>query len=156
LVAAIELREVYWDIRRGLMQDYANQIAQMFVGWQIGIIDLPRLATIGRGCIRIDLLSGASSVDGRPCEPFSITDAVRRWLDDAIIRDELNPAQVQQVSISCMFDVAESQSVDTVERTVNLDCTVELTAESGSWSGSSRKSERWHKSDTGPWLIVDV
>jgi hypothetical protein len=76
------------------MQDYANQISQMFVGYQIDIADLPRLVSIGRGRIEIDLLDGSTMIDGTASEPFGIADAIHGWLDEATFRDQLDAGYV--------------------------------------------------------------
>ena len=56
------------------MQDYANQIAQMFVGYQITLVDIPRLVMIGRGRIEVDLFSGVTTIDNETASPFSISE----------------------------------------------------------------------------------
>jgi hypothetical protein len=137
------------------MQDYANQIAQMFVGWQITIIDLPRLAELGSGHIEINLLSGTTRLNGVPSDPFTIADVVRQWLEDAIERDSLPAGYVQGVSIGCDFDVGESSEDWGTRRTLVLLSSVVVDTENGSWTGESRKSETWEKVGEAPWLVYD-
>ena len=138
------------------MRDCANQIAQMFVGWQITIIDLPRLLEIGSGKIVINLLTGVSSIDGALCEPFTIADVVHGWLDDARDRDSLPAEFIHRVFISCDFDVSEGPTPQGAERHVRIYSPVVGDAENGEWSGSSRKSELWEKVGTAPWEVMDV
>jgi hypothetical protein len=52
------------------MQDYANQIAQMFVGYQLTIIDLPRFVEARRGRLEVDLLTDSTILDDQPASPF--------------------------------------------------------------------------------------
>ncbi len=138
------------------MQDYANQIAQMFVGWQITIIDLPRLTDVGIGQISLDLLSGDTQLDGRPCEPFNIGNVVRAWLDDAIERDSLTSGYVEGVQITCDFEVNDSVEDWGTRRTLALLSSVVVEANQQSWTGTSRKSEVWEKLGEAPWLIHDA
>lgn len=142
-------------MRRGLMQDYANQIAQMFVGWQITISDMPRLVAKGRGRIEVDLLGQTTKLDGEPTSPFSVSDAVRHWYESAIVRDDLGETFVQQIYVICDFDIAESRQGTDTERHVTLDCNVAIEAENGSWNGSSRKSEVWRRTGDLPWMVRD-
>jgi len=135
------------------MQDYANQISQMFVGWQIEIADLPRLVSIGRGRIEIDLLDGSTTIDGTPSEPFDIAPTIRGWLDEAKVRDQLDAGYVLRVNIACDFDVVDSQNGADSRRELLLDCTVVVDAQSGSWTGNSRKAEIWRRSGSGSWIV---
>jgi len=138
------------------MQDYANQIAQMFVGWQITIADLPRLVEIGRGRIEVDLFADSSAIDQKPCEPFAISAAVREWLNEAIERDSLADGYVRAVLITCDFDLTEGSTADGAVRHVRLDCVVDVEAETGVWSGSSKKAELWSRVGSAPWLVTDL
>jgi hypothetical protein len=72
------------------MQHYSNQIAQMFIGYQLTLVDLPRLIDIGRGCIRVELPSAMTQLNGSLDENFTITATVQSGLDEAIVRDGLN------------------------------------------------------------------
>ena len=83
------------SMRKGLMQDYANPIAQMFVGYQITLVDIPRLVTIGRGQIEVDLFSGVTTIDNKSTSPFSISEAVTSWYKDAVLRDVLDEAFIR-------------------------------------------------------------
>lgn len=138
------------------MQDYANQLAQIFVGYQITIVDLPRLVEIGRGRIEVDLLADSSTIDRKPCEPFAITAAVRRWLNDACERDSLPDAYIRSVLITCDFDIADTPTANGAERRLRLDCFVDVDPETGIWSGSSKKAELWVKAGSTPWRVSDM
>jgi hypothetical protein len=137
------------------MQDYANQIAQMFIGWQITLVDMPLLVARGQGQIQVDLLGPMTKLDGEPISPLAISNAVRTWYEDAIVRDDLGETFVRQIKIVCDFDIAESrQGLDT-ERHVAFDCKVAIEAENGSWNGTSRKAELWRRSGDQPWIVRD-
>ena len=144
-------------MRKGLMQDYANQIAQMFVGYQITLVDIPRLVTIGRGQIEVDLFSGVTTIDNKSTSPFSISEAVTSWYKDAVLRDVLDEAFIRNVRIVCDFDINESVIDTESECKVTLKCQVTVEAANGTWIGASDTSERWRKSDEGSfWLITDI
>lgn len=142
-------------MRRGLMQDYANQIAQMFVGWQIGIADLPRLTAIGRGQLEVGLLDESTYLNGAVAAPFQITDAVKSWYFDALTRDDVAQDFVRQIRIRCDFDIAQSEGDGPSRRHVQLDCTVELDAENGNWIGRKVKNEKGERWGDGPWMLWD-
>ncbi len=148
--------EVYWSVRRGLMQDYANQIAQMFIGWQITVVDMPRLVAKGQGRLEVDLFGRTTRLDGEPTSPLSVSEAVHGWYENAIVRDGLGETFVRQIHITCAFDIAESEHNLDSERHVKFDCNVTIEAENGSWTGTSRKSEVWRRSGDQPWIVRDT
>jgi hypothetical protein len=138
-------------MRKGLMQDYANQIAQMFVGYQIDLVDKFRLASIGQGRIVVDLLDGSTTINDAPSPPLSISGAVRDWYSEALVRDGLEEAFVSHIGILCDFAVTDSSPEAKTERTVKLDCQVTLDAQDGVWTGIGTRSERWRQSHEGPF-----
>lgn len=138
------------------MQDYANQIAQMFVGWQISIGDLPRLTDVGSGRLEIGLLEERTHLNGALAPPFQITRAVRSWYFDALVRDQLPENFVRQIDINCDFQITQSGDDRHSQRHVRLDCTVNLEAENGTWTGRKSKNEKGERWGEGPWMLWDV
>ncbi len=143
-------------MRKGLMQDYANQIAQMFVGYQIDFLDLPRLTAVGTGHLQVELLEDTSYLNGEAVAPFQITEAVRSWYLDALARDRLSADFVRAIGIDCAFDIAKSETEGRSMRLVRLDCTVELVAENGIWTGRSLKDEKGELQEDGSWFLWDA
>ena len=127
----------------------------MFVGWQITLSDLPRLVAKGRGRVEVDLLGQTTRLDGEPTSPLSVSDAVRAWYEDAIVRDDLAETFVRQILIVCDFDISESRHGLDTERHVTFDCNVAIEAENGSWRGASRKAEVWRRTGELPWMVRD-
>jgi hypothetical protein len=138
------------------MQDYANQIAQMFVGWQIGIADLPRLTSIRTGQLDVGLFDESTNLNGTAAAPFQITEAVKSWYFDALTRDQVPDDFVQQISIRCDFEITQSEDDGHSQRQVRLDCTVELDAQNGHWIGRKSKNEKGERWGDGPWMLWDV
>ncbi len=144
-------------MRKGLMKDYANQIDQMFVGWQINIADLPRLADIGSGRIEIGLLEDTTHLNGNVVPPFQITQAVRDWYFDAVRRDCLSDNFIRQIDIRSVFETTQIDEHTHLQRHVRLDSTVELKDGNGDWTGHHTKNEvgdLW--GEGGPWLVSDA
>ena len=134
------------------MQDYANQIAQMFVGYQIEPVDMSRLTSIGRGRIVVDLLDGSTTINDAPSPPLSISGVVHDWYSEALVRDDLEKAFVSHIGILCDFAVTDSSPEAKTEGTVRLNCQVTLDAQDGVWAGISTRSERWRETGEGPFV----
>jgi hypothetical protein len=138
------------------MQDYANQIAQMFVGYQIDFVDLPRLTAVGKGRLEVDLNQDATHLNGEAVAPFQITEAVRGWYVDALARDHLSRDFVKSIEIDCAFEITQSESDGRIRRHVQLDCSVKLEAENGTWTGRKRRNEEGKRQGGGPWMLQEA
>lgn len=137
------------------MQDYANQIAQMFVGYQMTIIDLPRFVEARRGRLNVDLLTHSTLLNDQPSPPFTITSAVRSWYEEALIRDELADGFIHAARVTLEFDFDPTRRGDEVAMMVNLECVATVEADDGTWIGKSVKSELWEQTRDGTWLVSD-
>ena len=77
--------------RRGIAQNFANQLAQLLVGWQIGA-DGPVLGSgPSEGLLQIDLVARVSTRDGVPVQ-LAIADHAFTWIDEELRRRSL-PAE---------------------------------------------------------------
>ena len=141
----------------GAHQDYANQIAQLFIGVELEISDLPRLAEIGRGKLRVDLLTDETTLDGNPIEPLNASDAARHWLERAIVRDQLKSDYVRGVSLTCEFAINAVEEADRSEHDTRLSCIVELDTLEGARTGTKRKRTLSTRSSGSPtWHTREV
>jgi hypothetical protein len=134
-------------MRRGLLQDHANQVCQMFTGWRLTIVDLPLLVSAGRGTVDIDLLTGECRINGTAVDPLGILCELDAWLSDDLIR---------RLRVHADFEIEESRDGTAEQRRLRLDCMSELATAEHAFSGRHVKSEIWtHKGSDGPWMIHD-
>lgn len=143
-------------MRRGLLQDYANQVCQMAVGWRLAISDLALLAERGEGLVAFDLLARTTDIGGLPV-PLTIMDEVMAWVGEAEGRDNLPAGLIQSFTMELAFRVAEEQNGRAEIRHVDLDCTSLLVTADAECAGRSSKREVWTrtKPDTA-WFVQDV
>jgi hypothetical protein len=133
----------------------AVQIGQMFVGYQLTIIDLPRFVEARRGRLEVDLLTDSSLLDGQPVSPFTISHAVRSWYSEALIRDELVEGFIHVARVRLDFDFDTTRRGDDVAMKVTLQCLTTVEADDGTWRGKSLKSELWERTGDSPWRVSD-
>jgi hypothetical protein len=75
--------------QRGILQDVANQLAQIAVGWEVTFSG-PALPTEpDAGIIEIDVETSSSTVDGRSTS-LSIAAALRSWILKEFARKDLS------------------------------------------------------------------
>ena len=143
-------------MRRGLFQDYANQVCQMAVGWRLSIADLPMLVAKQRGEVTMNILSGDVALNGETAS-FSIYDEVAAWLSSALQRDEVPPGTIESLEVRIDFDIADASEGRNEARRQVLCASSNLVTRSGVFSGVSQKRELWtRKSESDPWVILDM
>jgi hypothetical protein len=143
-------------VRRGLLRDYANQLSQIAVGWQLEVGDRPLLGTTGRAVVEIDLLAGAATVNGAPANP-AIQDVLAAWLAEARVRDGVPDGSVERLTVRIDVEVTESWRERTAVRQVRRDARAELVTADRAYVGETRKREVWTRTgDRGAWLVRDL
>jgi hypothetical protein len=137
------------------MQDYANQISQIFVGYQLTIIDLPRFVEARRGRLEVDLLAASTLLNDQPTAPFTITSTARSWYQTPLIRDELPEGFIHDVRVRLDFDFDTTHEGEGITMRVKLECETTVEADDGTWTGKSLNRELWEKSGIRPRLVSD-
>jgi hypothetical protein len=142
-------------MRRGLVQDYANQVCQIFVGWRLLVSpgDLARLVDAGKGRLELDLKTGAARIDGSPVE-FAFGEELRDWLRHRADEDGLGWTEIRRADLVVDFACARrpGRKPGVVVRELAFDCgsTVETSAGNASTTRSSR--EVAVREGDGPWV----
>jgi hypothetical protein len=125
-------------MRRGLLKDLANTPTQIACGWRL-YGDLPRLRKLTDSIVTIDLLTGASSVDGRDLVPtLEIAEETSHWLRDRFDRDGVPDGTVRTARLTLSLRQDE-------DGMLAVDCATELETESNTFL--SRDTTRWHSDD---------
>ncbi len=86
-------------MRRGLLQDLANTACQMLVGWRLSE-DLDWLVQQGRGDLDIDLLTGATTVNGTAVHALHIGEEVRLWLSERLEQEAVPTGTVRSALLT--------------------------------------------------------
>lgn len=102
-------------MRRKRLQHAADTVCRMFCGWRL-INCKPQLVELGSGTIRIDVLTGNCTFEGRPISPLSIAEELRLWLSEDL---EANHIPVAAVSRACLQVKLSFSKIPWSERTTN-------------------------------------
>jgi hypothetical protein len=143
-------------MRRGLLQDYANQVCQKAAGWLM-TLDGPLLLAAGTGTLEIDLLTGQTLMNGtgqaRPPLTYS---EVGPWLDEARSRDDVPPDVIEAFNLNIHFAIEEGSDRGLETRRVFLDCSSRVKTADRTFEGRHRKTERWSRSSpAAAWDVRD-
>lgn len=145
-------------MRRKVVQDYANKVCQIFVGWRLAVHDrdIPRLIEVGDGHLRIDLLTGATLVDGRPeLPPLGIAEELAAWLRDRCDRDRVDIGEVREAVLTVRF-VAQERTTrrGTFVRHLQFDCHSRIDTGDRPYESALTTDEAWSRSSAeGAWFV---
>ena len=139
-----------------MLQDYANKVCEIFAGWRIAMADLERLRDIGSGSISIDLLTGATRLNGDDVDPLTISEELAAWLADRAEKDRVPLDELSAATLAVSFRVADDSRGQGNGLRVEFECASELQTDERSYAGQLVKRESWRRSGTSaPWIVYD-
>lgn len=143
-------------MRRGLVQDYANQIPQIFVGWRLLVSpgDLPLLLARGQGQLRLNLLTGTAQIDGSYVS-FAFADELQEWLKERAELDGLGWTAIERADLTVDFACEErpGRKMGVLVRQLDFKCTMTLDAAGGHALSTRVSQEVGVKEGDGPWVV---
>lgn len=80
-------------MRRKILQDLANTLCQMVVGWRMGE-DIERIASLPDGTLSLDLLNGAASHSSGTTPELWIVGELEAWLRGRLASADIDPSQL--------------------------------------------------------------
>lgn len=146
-------------MRRKVIQDYANKVCEMFVGWRLAVSkdDIPRLIDLGSGTIDADLLVVSMRLNGVDSPPLGIVHEIAEWLRDRCLADGVPYADLLEAQMSVSFRASERKTRRSArERSLEFECVSRIATSDRTYEGSLSKGERWTTSGSGaPWIVRD-
>ncbi len=131
----------------GILQNVANQLAQMAVGWEL-LVNSGALF-VGKptsGVIRIDALRRTDLLNEIPIE-LGMASYMRRWLDDELQRQGLNDSWLHSAAVDIMYEMAEPELwVKSGMTGVNLVATADIGTDYGSGHATSKNQQMLRRS----------
>ena len=91
--------------RKGYVQNVANQLAQIAVGYQIMFDGPPLLQEPDSGVIEIDVVNGTGTVNGRPTD-LSMAKYLHRWMHEELIRLKASENWLEHATVVVQYDRA--------------------------------------------------
>lgn len=85
-------------MRRKVLQDIANTICQMIVGWRLGE-DYETLAELPDGILHVDLINASNSHSSGSIPALWVTAELSMWLNNRLAVENIDRDQIRAVSI---------------------------------------------------------
>jgi hypothetical protein len=146
-------------VKRKVLQDYANTVCDMFVGWRLAVSgdDIPRLIEIGSGDLELNLLDGAVVLNGSTPTELGIAREVVAWLQDRCAADGVPMAQLQEARLHVAFTTSERRAKNGHPvRDLDFSCASRIVTDERTYEGSLAKRQVWVGSTTGaPWVVQE-
>jgi len=130
-------------MRKKRIQEFANNVCQMFVGWRMND-DLELLAELPDGLVKVDLLTGQAEHDKTGPVKLYIATEIRSWL-----QDQFNKANIPSTAItSAKLDAQiKTDSIPTDRsRIILFDFIVEsaISTTDASYTHTLKETHKWH------------
>jgi hypothetical protein len=123
-------------MKRGLLQELANNATAMACGYR-PFHDLSRLAAMSGSLVAVDLITGATGVDGRPLETLGFGEEIVDWFQDQTTQHQVLPGFIESASLTICPTLTDGHLV--------LQCETTIRASTGSYR--AQDSIRWHARD---------
>ncbi len=143
-------------MRRKILQDYANKVCEMFVGWRLAVSgdDIPRLIDAGSGELEVNLLEVSVVLDGAIVPAFGIVHEVAAWLRDRCQADRVSFEEIREARVHIAFSATEEARKGQRVRDLHFQCKSRLVTDERAYEGAADKHETWVGSLTGtPWVV---
>jgi hypothetical protein len=141
-------------MKRKRLQHVADNICQIFCGWQL-TFDYEELARLGSGTVTIDLKNERCKFNGQPIHNLKIAGAIGAWLvrdltDNGILADHIQAivleAKLQQKLIpdaECKSDVLWGGGTHEYYIACQIECESRVVTDERTYSCNYRDYEEW-------------
>ena len=130
-------------MRRKIIQDLANTLCQMLVGWRMGE-DLEVLAELPDGILSINVLAGTASHDAAGMISIHIAGELQAWLSHRL---SISQIPIQAISAAdVVAKVCTDRLATNRKRIVSFDFSVRsvISTDECSYTGQLHEVHRWH------------
>jgi hypothetical protein len=130
-------------VRRKILQDFANTLCQMLVGWRMGD-DLEALAALPDGTLTIDVLSGTACHSSEAVLELHVTDELQAWLLHRLTASRIEPSAVCHAVV--MADIRTDRIATNRKRIISFDFAVEAVIRTSEreYRGELHEVHKWH------------
>jgi hypothetical protein len=131
-------------VRRKVIQDFANTLCQMLVGWRMAD-DLEVLASLPDGRLSVDVLSGSAGHSVQGELSLHIALELQAWLADRLSAFKI-PAEALRAAV-VLADIRTDRIATNRKRVISFEFSVEstITVEGREYRGRLVEAHQWHQ-----------
>lgn len=129
-------------MRRKIIQDIANTLCQMLVGWRMGD-DLEVLAELPDGILTINVLGGAASHDAARAIQLHIAGELQAWFSHRLAVGAIPGHAILSAEVTAK--ICTNRLATNRKRVVSFDFSVRsvVSTDERSYTGQLREVHRW-------------
>ena len=130
-------------MRRKIIQDLANTLCQMLVGWRMGD-DLEALAELPDGTVSIDVLAGTASHDTAGAIQLYIAGELQAWLSHRLSVNRIPAQAITAAEVTA--EICTDRIATNRKRIVSFDFSVQsiISTDECSYTGKLHETHSWH------------
>jgi hypothetical protein len=131
-------------VRRKVMQDFANTLCHMLVGWRMAD-DLEVFASLPDGRLSVDVLAGSATHSVQGELSLHIAAELQAWLADRLATFQI-PAEALRAAV-VLADIRTDRIATNRKRVVSFEFSVESTiaVEGREYRGRLVEAHHWHQ-----------
>jgi hypothetical protein len=130
-------------VRRKILQDYANTLCQMLVGWRMGD-DLEVLASLPDGTLHIDAMSGAATHSINGLLNLHVAGELQSWLQHRMSEKNIEPSAISSAIVRA--NIRTDRIATNRKRIVSFDfeVTSSIVTSEREYKGALIEVHQWH------------
>ncbi len=130
-------------MRRKILQDFANTLCQMLVGWRM-VEDLEVLAALPDGTLRVNVLSGIATHSSQTPVELHIARELRAWLLHRFAEAAISPSDIDSAIVTA--SIRTDRIATNRKRIISFDFAAEsaITTSEREYRGVLHEVHRWH------------
>ena len=139
----LTLSSVHKNVGRKILQDFANSLCHMLVGWRMGE-DLELLADLPDGTLNLDVLSGTATHSVNGHVNLHIARELQAWLQHRLLKSRIEPSSIAQAAVTAT--VRTNRIASNRMRIVSFDFAVDSIIETADreYRGKLCEVHQWH------------
>lgn len=130
-------------MRRKILQDFANTLCQMLVGWRMGD-DLEVLAELPDGTLLIDALSGVATHSLNGHVNLYVAGELQAWLQNRLSESRIDPSAIARATVEA--SIRTDRIATNRKRIISFDFVVNsiIVTAKREYRGALAGVHRWH------------
>lgn len=128
-------------MRRKVLQDHANTLCQMFVGWRMAE-DGGKLAAMGRGKFVVDILQGTATGENGVIELW-IAGELNAWFRRRLREHHVEEASILEAVLEIVVDSSPVPNKRARGTTFNWDIRSRIRTEDAQYEGHLNEAHTW-------------
>lgn len=131
-------------MRRKVLQDIANTLCQMVVGWRMGE-DWERIAALPDGSLQFDVLSGEVTHSAEGKVDLWVAGELKAWLQHRLQAERIDSSKIDHVSLVASYRLDRIRTDRKRIVSFDFECRSELLTDERAYEGTFVERHVYHQ-----------